>query len=85
MLGDDVIYCEAGELSFRPPDQWHTFWNAGDTPVRMRVDVTRRFRALFREWHEWLATGNLDMEELGARYKCHSDFATSHASARSTV
>ena len=25
MLGEDVIYAEAGELAFKPRDQWHTF------------------------------------------------------------
>ena len=33
LLGDDVVYAEAGDTVFKPRDQWHTFWNAGDTPV----------------------------------------------------
>ena len=32
VLGDDVVYAEAGDLVFKPRDQWHTFWNAGDGP-----------------------------------------------------
>ena len=35
MLGDDVIYADAGELAFKPREQWHTFWNAGDEPCRI--------------------------------------------------
>ena len=35
MLGDDVVYAEAGDLAFKPRDQWHTFWNAGDEPCRI--------------------------------------------------
>ena len=35
LLGDEVIYAEAGELAFKPRDQWHTFWNAGDEPARI--------------------------------------------------
>jgi mannose-6-phosphate isomerase-like protein (cupin superfamily) len=35
LLGDDVVYAEVGELAFKPRDQWHTFWNAGDTPCRI--------------------------------------------------
>jgi mannose-6-phosphate isomerase-like protein (cupin superfamily) len=35
LLGDDVIYAEPGDLAFKPRDQWHTFWNAGDTPCRI--------------------------------------------------
>jgi mannose-6-phosphate isomerase-like protein (cupin superfamily) len=34
-LGDDVVYAEAGDLVFKPRGQWHTFWNAGDTPCRI--------------------------------------------------
>src|SRR4026207_1958175 len=33
-LGDDVVYAEPGDLVFKPRNQWHTFWNAGDTPCR---------------------------------------------------
>ena len=32
-LGDDVVYAEAGDLAFKPREQWHTFWNAGDGHV----------------------------------------------------
>ena len=35
LLGDEVVYAEVGELAFKPRDQWHTFWNAGDTPCRI--------------------------------------------------
>ena len=26
---------EPGDLIFKPRGQWHTFWNAGDTPARI--------------------------------------------------
>ena len=35
LLGDDVVFAEAGDLAFKPRDQWHTFWNAGDEPCRI--------------------------------------------------
>ena len=35
LLGDDVVYAEAGDFAFKPRDQWHTFWNAGDEPCRI--------------------------------------------------
>src|SRR4029079_14758053 len=35
LLGDDVVYAEAGDLVFKPRDQWHTFWNAGDEECRI--------------------------------------------------
>src|SRR4051812_31890578 len=35
LLGEDVVYGEAGDLISKPRDQWHTFWNAGDDPARL--------------------------------------------------
>src|ERR671917_1939855 len=35
LLGDEVVYAEKGDLVFKPRDQWHTFWNAGDQPCRI--------------------------------------------------
>ena len=35
LLGDDVVIGEAGDLIFKPRNQWHTFWNAGDEPARI--------------------------------------------------
>jgi quercetin dioxygenase-like cupin family protein len=35
LLGDEVVYGEPGDLIFKPRDQWHTFWNAGDEPARL--------------------------------------------------
>jgi mannose-6-phosphate isomerase-like protein (cupin superfamily) len=35
LLGDDVVYAEVGDFVFKPRDQWHTFWNAGDEPCRI--------------------------------------------------
>lgn len=35
LLGDDVVYAEPGDLVYKPRQQWHTFWNAGDEPCRI--------------------------------------------------
>jgi mannose-6-phosphate isomerase-like protein (cupin superfamily) len=35
LLGESVVHAEAGALVFKPRNQWHTFWNAGDTPCRI--------------------------------------------------
>src|SRR3712207_4473855 len=29
ILGEDVVYAEAGDFVFKPRDQWHAFWTAG--------------------------------------------------------
>lgn len=35
ILGDEVGYANPGDFVFKPRDQWHTFWNAGETPCRI--------------------------------------------------
>ncbi len=35
MLGDEVVIGAPGDLIFKPRNQWHTFWNAGDEPARL--------------------------------------------------
>ncbi len=35
LLGDDVVFGGPGDVIFKPRNQWHTFWNAGDEPARL--------------------------------------------------
>jgi quercetin dioxygenase-like cupin family protein len=35
LLGDEVVVASPGDLIFKPRNQWHTFWNAGDEPARI--------------------------------------------------
>lgn len=35
LLGDAVLVGGPGDLIHKPRNQWHTFWNAGDTPARI--------------------------------------------------
>ena len=35
LLGDEVVIGRPGDLIYKPRAQWHTFWNAGDTPARI--------------------------------------------------
>lgn len=35
MLGDEVLVAGPGDLVYKPRNQWHTFWNAGDEPARL--------------------------------------------------
>lgn len=54
-LGDDVVYAEAGDLVFKPRRQWHTFWNAGDTPCRiLEIISPAGFEHFFDELGEQL-------------------------------
>src|SRR3979411_1607032 len=34
-LGDELVFGKPGDLIFKPRDQWHTFWNAGDADARL--------------------------------------------------
>jgi mannose-6-phosphate isomerase-like protein (cupin superfamily) len=72
LLGDDVVEAGPGDLVFKPRDQWHTFWNAGDEPCRiLEIIAPAGFEQYFRELVGILAGGPLDPEivgELGARY-----------------
>jgi quercetin dioxygenase-like cupin family protein len=50
LLGDEVIEGGQGSLIFKPRDQWHTFWNAGDTPARiLEIISPAGFEEFFRE------------------------------------
>ena len=35
LLGDEVLIGGPGDLIFKPRNQWHTFWNAGNEPARI--------------------------------------------------
>jgi mannose-6-phosphate isomerase-like protein (cupin superfamily) len=35
LLGDHVLEAGPGTLICKPRNQWHTFWNAGETPARI--------------------------------------------------
>ena len=49
-LGDEVVHAEKGDLVFKPRDQWHTFWNAGDGPCRiLEIISPGGFEHVFKE------------------------------------
>jgi mannose-6-phosphate isomerase-like protein (cupin superfamily) len=74
LLGDDVIYAEAGELAFKPRDQWHTFWNAGDEPCRLlEVISPGGFEHFFAEFAKTTADGTFDPEALSSKYAIEFD------------
>src|SRR3954470_8040871 len=35
LLGDGIVEAGPGDLIFKPQNQWHTFWNAGDANARI--------------------------------------------------
>jgi len=80
LLGDDVVYAEAGHLVFKPRDQWHTFWNAGDTPCRiLEIIAPAGFEKYFDELVDAGMEGPPDFEwlaGLAARYGLEVDPAS---------
>jgi mannose-6-phosphate isomerase-like protein (cupin superfamily) len=50
LLGEDVVEAGPGDLVFKPRNQWHTFWNAGDEPCRiLEIIAPAGFEHFFRE------------------------------------
>ena len=50
LLGDDVVEAGPGTWVHKPREQWHTFWNAGDTPCHIiEVISPAGFEDYFRE------------------------------------
>lgn len=78
ILGDEVVYASAGDLVFKPRNQWHTFWNAGDEPCRILELISPAgFERYFEELIEM--TGTRTPETIGplaARYGLELKFET---------
>src|SRR5918992_5697838 len=74
-LGDEVVYAEKGDLVFKPRDQWHTFWNAGDGPCRiLEIISPGGFEHVFKEMADDPAmTGEAGLA-LHARYGIEADY-----------
>src|SRR4051812_18659031 len=50
LLGDEVLEAGPGDLVFKPRNQWHTFWNAGDEPARiLEIISPAGFEHFFKE------------------------------------
>jgi mannose-6-phosphate isomerase-like protein (cupin superfamily) len=72
LLGDEVVVAEAGDLVFKPRNQWHTFWNAGDEPCRiLEIIAPAGFERFFAELHDLggaLTADPQELADLNARY-----------------
>jgi mannose-6-phosphate isomerase-like protein (cupin superfamily) len=76
LLGDEVVYAEKGDLVFKPRDQWHTFWNAGDGPCRiLEIISPGGFEHVFEEVAEdpEAMAGEAALA-LDARYGIEADY-----------
>ena len=73
VLGDDVLEAGPGDLVFKPRNQWHTFWNAGDEPARiLEIISPAGFERFFAELVDLGGVTRAEpqaLAELSARYE----------------
>jgi mannose-6-phosphate isomerase-like protein (cupin superfamily) len=66
LLGDEVLVGETGDLIFKPRNQWHTFWNAGETPARiLEIIAPAGFERFFEELVDLGGVTHADPQVLG--------------------
>jgi quercetin dioxygenase-like cupin family protein len=77
MLGDEVLIGGPGDLIFKPRNQWHTFWNAGDEPARLLEIISpagfERFFAELVDLGGVTAVEPQILADLCARYELEMD------------
>src|SRR5947209_9749537 len=77
LLGDDVVIGGPGDLIFKPRNQWHTFWNAGEEPARiLEIISPAGFERFFAELVDLGGVAQADpqtLAELCARYELEMD------------
>jgi mannose-6-phosphate isomerase-like protein (cupin superfamily) len=67
LLGDEVVTAGRGTWVFKPRDQWHTIWNAGDEPCEIiEIISPAGFENFFRELAQiYAADGGPDLARFG--------------------
>lgn len=67
LLGDEVVTAGPGTLIFKPRNQWHTFWNAGDDVARLlEIIAPAGFEHFFRQVVDLGGIMQADPQRLGA-------------------
>ena len=67
LLGDEVVEAGPGDLVYKPRNQWHTFWNAGDEPCRiLEIISPAGFEQFFAELSAMGGVVQADPDELVA-------------------
>jgi quercetin dioxygenase-like cupin family protein len=75
-LGGEEFVAGPGDLIFKPRDQWHTFWNAGDEPAAVLELISAAgLEELFREIGRLTSQPDPEtMATMAGRYGCELDF-----------
>jgi mannose-6-phosphate isomerase-like protein (cupin superfamily) len=81
VLGEEEVVAEPGDLIFKPRDQWHTFWNAGESPATvLEVISPAGLEKFFRWLGELTASPTPDeLAEMAAPYQCDADLDRTQA------
>jgi mannose-6-phosphate isomerase-like protein (cupin superfamily) len=67
LLDEEVLEAGPGDLVFKPRNQWHTFWNAGEEPARiLEVISPAGFERFFDELVEMGGAAAADPQEMAA-------------------
>jgi mannose-6-phosphate isomerase-like protein (cupin superfamily) len=74
-FGDEEVVASPGDLVFKPREEWHTFWNAGETPARLLEIISpggleEMFRSLDQLTEEMTPD---ELEETVRPYGCAAD------------
>lgn len=76
LLGGEEVYADEGDFVAKPRGQWHTFWNAGESTLRLLEIITPGgLEDLFK--HLGHAPDGYDpaaLPALAAEYGCQVDF-----------
>jgi quercetin dioxygenase-like cupin family protein len=80
LLGDEVVIGKPSDLVCMPRRQWHTLWNAGDTPTRVLAVISPAgLENVFREvgtYRERRVAQEQTLRELTLKYGMEVDVSS---------
>jgi len=75
ILGEEEVVAEPGDLVFKPRNQWHTLWNAGDEPAAVLELISPAGLETFFRWIDSQTEfpSPEELAEKAAPYRCDVD------------
>jgi mannose-6-phosphate isomerase-like protein (cupin superfamily) len=75
LLGGEEVYADEGDFVTKPRGEWHTFWNAGESTLRLLEIITPGgLEDLFKEFGHADGYDPEHLPNLVAEYGCQVDF-----------